>query len=54
MVDERTGEQRFPCARCGFLMEPKARSAVCQPCHRMWRRQWDEESGVAPFDEEGD
>jgi hypothetical protein len=25
------------------LMPPKARSAVCQPCHSEWQREWDED-----------
>lgn len=33
IVDEN-GNQRFACATCGILMEPRARSAICGPCHR--------------------
>jgi len=43
IVDEETGEQRFHCAQCGWLMPPRARSAVCEPCHGQWRRSWDED-----------
>ena len=30
------GEKRYPCARCDILMPPRARSAVCEPCHKRW------------------
>lgn len=42
VVDE-DGAERFHCARCSVLMPPKARSAVCEPCHSEWRRGWDED-----------
>lgn len=51
VVDEATGEQRFRCARCGYLMPPKARSAVCEPCHAKWRRHWDEDPTGQDMDE---
>ena len=40
VVDEN-GTERFRCACCSILMPPKARSAVCEPCHK--RRASDED-----------
>ena len=39
-IDEN-GAERFRCACCSVLMAPKARSAVCEPCHK--RRASDED-----------
>lgn len=39
VIDQETGEQRFHCARCGILMQPQARSAVCEPCHKRWNEE---------------
>jgi hypothetical protein len=33
-INEETGEKRFACARCDVLMPPRARSAVCDKCHK--------------------
>lgn len=50
-IDEN-GAERFHCARCSVLMAPKARSAVCEPCHSEWRRYMVEDRWLDSMDEE--
>ena len=46
VINEETGEKRYPCATCGILMPPRARSAVCDRCHD--RRSFAEYSDEMP------
>lgn len=54
VIDEN-GAQRFHCARCGVLMLPHARSAVCEPCHKRWNEEeFLEEMSAKYFDDDAD
>ena len=48
-IDEN-GAERFRCACCSVLMAPKARSAVCEPCHK--RRRASDEDFEPYYDDE--
>ena len=43
------GTERWPCARCGALMPVGNRSAICDGCHELHRRQ--EYDDYDPYDD---